>query len=209
MSKNDWRELGLTVTRIGLPALGAFFTTGPVGAAAAAVNAAAEVFGTHPDHPDALARAIEADPSAALKLYDLELQAQREQAKAAAEQAIAGRQAEVDALKETNATARAEILSDDWMVRRARPFFIWVMGVSWGYQMIGLTSIGLMAIWKHPEQTAPILTAMGTLIGALTAVWAVALTMVGVYFKQRSNDKARQVGLPPTGMFDLFRKQGD
>ena len=64
----DWRALGKQITRAA-PALGGALG-GPAGAAVGGLIAHA--FGTEPE-PDAIARAIAADPEAAVKLREIEL----------------------------------------------------------------------------------------------------------------------------------------
>lgn len=89
-------------------------------------------------------------------------------------------------LKATNETMRTEIQSGDWFVRRARPSFIWTMSVTWGIQMLAIS----WAIIANPDQAGPLITACA----GLTSMWAVALAVIGVYFKARSDDKKTAAG---------------
>jgi len=209
MNAQKWKDLGMTVARIGLPTLGGMMAGGPIGAAGAAIAAAANELGIpaeQADDPDVISQAIQADPQSALKLYELNADLESQRIKAAAETAVAEYQEAAKQQAATNETMRAEIVSEDPFVRRARPFFIWIMGLSWGYQMTALVTIGGFAVYKHPVDAGAIITAIGGLAGALTTMWGVALAVVGVYFKQRSNDKARAVGLPPAGLLDFLKK---
>lgn len=84
-------------------------------------------------------------------------------------------------LQAVNETMRAEVGSADIWVRRARPVFIYIMGLTWFLQM---GAISVVMVWK-PEQAAMLIKS----IGELTMMWSIALGVVGVYIKVRSDDK--------------------
>lgn len=102
--------------------------------------------------------------------------------------------AETARLEAVNQTMRAEIQSGDPFVRRARPGFIWAMSVSWFLQM-GAISIAMVAT---PQHTGALITAAT----GLTGMWAVALAVIGVYFKARSDDKKLAAGEPAPSMLE-------
>jgi protein-disulfide isomerase-like protein with CxxC motif len=99
---------------------------------------------------------------------------------------IAQLDAETRQLETVNATMRAEYASNDIYVRRARPTFLYVMAATWAVQAVGL----LVAIIAQPELAAKIINAAAD----LTTMWGIALTVVGVAVKARSDDKARAQG---------------
>jgi hypothetical protein len=99
---------------------------------------------------------------------------------------IAQMEADTRALEATNATMRAEYASNDPYVRRARPTFLYMMAITWAVQALGL----FYAVVFKPDMAASIINAAA----ALTGMWTVALTVVGVAVKSRSDDKARALG---------------
>lgn len=84
-------------------------------------------------------------------------------------------------LTEINQSLRAEIESSDKYVRRMRPTFGYLMAFTWGCQMFALAYI---MIFKT-EKAAFILEGMA----ALSTIWAVGLSVLGVYIFKRSEDK--------------------
>jgi len=82
---------------------------------------------------------------------------------------------------EINESLRAEIASDDKYVRRMRPTFGYLMAATWGTQMFGLAYV----IVFKTAQAAIILQGMA----ALSTIWAVGLSVLGIYVYKRSEDK--------------------
>jgi len=111
------------------------------------------------------------------------------------------------ALREVNATMRAEAQSDDAFTRRWRPFFGYVTAVTWGLQA---TAIAFAIVWATltPEQSAAIFAGLSALMGAMTVMWGIALSVLGVNAVQRSRDKAVAAGLSPPSMVEALFKRG-
>lgn len=84
-------------------------------------------------------------------------------------------------LSQVNESLRAEISSDDKYIRRMRPTFGYLMAGTWAAQMFGLAYI----IVFQTEKAALILEGMS----ALSTIWAVGLSVLGVYVYKRSEDK--------------------
>lgn len=84
-------------------------------------------------------------------------------------------------LAEINQSLRAEIASEDKYVRRMRPTFGYLMALTWGAQMFGLAYV---VVFKT-ESAAFVLEGMA----ALSTVWAVGLSVLGIYVYKRSEDK--------------------
>lgn len=84
-------------------------------------------------------------------------------------------------LSEINQSLRAEITSDDKYVRRMRPTFGYLMAGTWAAQMFG---IAYVVIFKT-EAAAYILEGMAS----LSTIWAVGLSVLGIYVYKRSEDK--------------------
>lgn len=84
-------------------------------------------------------------------------------------------------LSEINQSLRAEIASDDKYVRRMRPTFGYLMAFTWAAQMFGLAYV----IVFQTEKAAYILESMAR----LSTIWAVGLSVLGIYVYKRSEDK--------------------
>ena len=174
------------------PILGGLLAGGPVGGGLAAIKVLASEFGVAPEE-DAILAAIKADPEAAVKIKQLELDN-----KAALQRMVL--ENETTRLVETQKTMREEIKSEDSFVRRARPSLLW--SVSGSVILEILTGAGV--IFFAPEK-------MDDFVNLCTAIaipQGVAAAMCGVYMKQRSNDKAVASGvMPGPGMLaGLFSK---
>lgn len=89
---------------------------------------------------------------------------------------------------ETNATYRAEIGSDDKYVRRMRPTFGYFMAVTWAAQMLALAYV----IVFQTDKAGFVLQAMSN----LSAIWAMGLSVLGIYVYKRSEEKKAQAGDP-------------
>lgn len=113
---------------------------------------------------------------------------------------IAEYEAETRRLETVNATMRAEAASNDPYVRRWRPTLGYVVSLSWGAQMSGLT----YAIVALPDSAPAILGAMGS----LTAIWGVALSILGISVAKRSQDKQVAAGQAiPRGLFQSLTER--
>ena len=135
--------------------------------------------------PDEVVAALKASPELLAKFQEM-----------ANALAIAELQEETKRLAEVNATMRAESVSGDAYVRRARPTFLYAMAFTWAAQTIGL----MVALAWKPDYGVQLL---GQAAG-LTTMWSVALGVVGVYVKTRSDDKKTAAGKPaPTTLESL------
>ena len=85
------------------------------------------------------------------------------------------------AFEQINQSLRAEIISEDRFVRRMRPTFGYLMAVTWAAQMLGVAYIIIFDTARAGEVMAA--------MGSLSAIWAVGLSVLGVYVYKRSEDK--------------------
>ena len=92
-------------------------------------------------------------------------------------------------IAEVNASIRAEIASQDKYVRRMRPTFGYIMALTWAAQMLGVAYVLIF----NTDRAGYILNAMSS----LSAIWAVGLSVLGIYVYKRSEDKKIQ-NLPET-----------
>ena len=84
-------------------------------------------------------------------------------------------------LAEINTSLRAEILSQDIYVRRMRPTFGYLMAITWTAQMLAVAYIMVF----ETSQASLIIDA----IESLSGIWAVGLSVLGIYVYKRSEDK--------------------
>jgi hypothetical protein len=84
-------------------------------------------------------------------------------------------------VSQVNESLRAEVASNDAYVRRMRPTFGYMMAATWGAQMLALAYI----IVTDPGRAGDVLNAMES----LGTIWAVALSVLGIYVYQRSAEK--------------------
>jgi hypothetical protein len=102
-----------------------------------------------------------------------------------------------ETIREVNATIRAESASEDPYVRRMRPTFGYVMAVTWAAQMSAVAWIVVAA----PREAAPVIEALG----ALSLMWSVGLSVLGVYVYKRSADKALGAGQAPESLIERLQ----
>jgi len=84
-------------------------------------------------------------------------------------------------LAEINKTIRSEIISEDKYVRRMRPTFGYLMAITWAAQMLGVAYVLIF----DTGRAGTVIHAMAS----LSAIWAVGLSVLGIYVYKRSEDK--------------------
>jgi Holin of 3TMs, for gene-transfer release len=90
-------------------------------------------------------------------------------------------EAQAKILESVNASLRVEVASNDPYVRRMRPTFGYMMAVTWGAQMMAIAYV----IITSPQDAGAVMNGMAS----LGTIWAVALSVLGIYVYQRSNEK--------------------
>ena len=88
-------------------------------------------------------------------------------------------------LSEVNQSLRAEIASQDTYVRRMRPTFGYIMAGTWAAQMFGIAYVMIF----DTAHAGALIHAMS----ALSAIWGVGLSVLGVYVYKRSEEKKNQL----------------
>jgi hypothetical protein len=99
-----------------------------------------------------------------------------------------------ESISQVNQSLRAEIASEDKYVRRMRPTFGYMMALTWAAQMLGIAYI----IVFQTDRAGEVVGAMAS----LSAIWAVGLSVLGIYVYKRSEDKK----LPETILWNGPRK---
>ena len=96
---------------------------------------------------------------------------------------------------------RVEYGSSDPYVRRWRPTWGYVSAAAWAIEALAIVAAligGTVAALIGQATTAQVLLgAMPGIIGAMAALWSIALAVLGVSITQRSKDKALQLGKDP------------
>lgn len=157
---------------------------GPAGGAVGTLIASA--LGTD-DTPEAVASAIQADPEALVKLKALEREHERELKRMVIE-------AETARLAEINKTMRAEASAQDGYVRRWRPTFGYMVAITWLVQSVAIA----WAMVGAPENAADLINA----VTALTPMWGIALSILGINITARSRDKRASAGQDGRSLLD-------
>jgi len=103
-----------------------------------------------------------------------------------------------ETIREVNASLRAEAASEDRYVRRMRPTFGYVMAATWAAQMGAVAWV----VVASPQDAAAVIEALG----ALSVVWSVGLSVLGVYVFKRSADKALAAGHAPVPLIDRLQR---
>lgn len=177
----NWDDVKGVVAKAA-PLLGS--ALGPAGGAVGTLIASA--LGTD-DTPEAVASAIQADPEALVKLKALEREHQRELKQMVLE-------AETARLAEINKTMRAEASAQDGFVRRWRPTFGYMVAITWLLQSVAIA----WAMVGAPENAADLINA----VTALTPMWGIALSILGINITARSRDKRASAGQDGRSLLD-------
>lgn len=113
---------------------------------------------------------------------------------------IAELEADTKRLETVNATMRAEYASQDKYVSRWRPTLGYVVSATWFLQMLALSIVIVIA----PAEAPAIIGAMA----GLSAMWGIALSILGISVSKRSQDKQIAAGQQPaTGIMGALAKR--
>lgn len=88
-------------------------------------------------------------------------------------------------LQAINETIRVELTSDDKFVRRMRPYVGYIIGTTFGLQMMAVT----YAIIFEPALAPNIISALA----ALSTMWGIGLSVIGVYVWRRTDEKKASI----------------
>ena len=175
----EWSDVAETVGKVA-PTLGGMFA-GPAGAGAGALLARA--LGVE-ETPEAVSKAVQADPQAALKVREVE---------AGLEKAYLN--ASVERQRMVNKTMQAEAKQEGWFRYGWRPAMGWVFTLSLG------SMVGVMAVAVARDHT---LVTNSEFTGMLVWLFATMGGTLGLYIKKRSDDKG---GGAAPGFIDRMLKR--
>lgn len=102
---------------------------------------------------------------------------------------VARYEAETKQLESINATMRAEYASKQWFIAGWRPFFGYIVAVSWLLLMVALGYV----IFAAPDKAPAVISAMAS----LSFMWSIALAVLGISVRERSKDKQVAAGHDP------------
>ncbi|MBL1321546.1 MAG: hypothetical protein COA63_010875 [Methylophaga sp.] len=102
---------------------------------------------------------------------------------------IAKMQAQTQQLIAINTTMQAEAKSNDKYVRRWRPTFGYIIGLTW---LIQMAALGVVMV-NTPTDAPAVINSMAS----LSFMWGIALSVLGINVSKRSQDKALAAGHPP------------
>lgn len=197
----NWSKVGQTVGKA-LPVVGTLLA-GPQGAAIGGL--VSQWLGVE-NTPEAVDQALQSDPAAIERLRTKALENE------AALNALHFETLQTQ-IKETGATARAEVESSDPYVRRARPGFIYAMKWAWlvqvGTSMAAALVVILADAFSDKVDAAKVLEALAGLQGDMAVAWGFALSVIGMYNVKRSHDKQVLAGQQPTGLLQSFLNRGN
>lgn len=163
---------------------------GPVGAGIGGLVASA--LGVE-NTPEAIEQELKNNPDALLSLKKLELENEVELKKLAFQHAQLESEERKLSVVQQNATMQAELASNDPWVRRWRPTFGYAVCLAWSLLFFGLA----YSMVFHPEQAADLVNS----IVALTPLFGIALSVLGISIHKRSVDKQVSAGKLPVGVF--------
>lgn len=84
-------------------------------------------------------------------------------------------------VEQVNQSLRTEIASNDAYVRRMRPTFGYLMAFTWAAQMFAIAYVIVFDTGRAGEVMAA--------MASLSAIWAVGLSVMGIYIYKRSGEK--------------------
>lgn len=102
---------------------------------------------------------------------------------------IAKMQSQTQQLMAINTTMQAEAKSNDKYVRRWRPTFGYIIGITW---LIQMAALGIVMV-NTPADAPAVINSMAS----LSFMWGIALSVLGINVSKRSQDKALAAGHPP------------
>ncbi|MEI6897873.1 MAG: 3TM-type holin [Psychromonas sp.] len=168
---------------------------GPIGASVGGLVASA--LGVE-NTPAAIEQALRNNPDALIKLKQLEFDNQAQLRDLAFKHASLESDERKSNLQQLHVTMQTELASNDAYVRRWRPTFGYAMCLAWCLLFFGLA----FAMVVYPENAADIVNS----IVALTPLFGIALSVLGISIHKRSLDKQTQAGITPVGVIKGLKK---
>ena len=150
---------------------------------------------TGQDDSEAAVKVLEADPALLVQYKEALL-----------DHALAMRQEDNRQLDIVNQTMRAELASKDPYNSRWRATFGYCVAYSWFFMFLAVVISTVYSVFGEPARSGEIIKAMGEMLASTAVLWSVALAVLGVTIKKRSDDKLTAAGLETKGLLDMFKK---
>ncbi len=190
----DWSDLGKSIAKMA-PILGS--ALGPGGTVIGGLISSA--FGGVADDPEELSKLIAADPQAAVKLREIELNNKTELERLAIQGKANELANETSRIESVNATMRQEAVSGDVWQRRWRPFWGYISGVAFFMQILAIIYVMI----ANPATAAAIIAS----IASLQVFWSVPLAVLGISAYQRGREKRTALGEQAIPLLNMFNKK--
>ena len=167
---------------------------GPIGTAVGGlVSSALGVENT----PKAIEQELAVNPKAVLKLKQLEADHEVELKRLAFEHAKLESEERQLAITQQHATMQAELASNDPYVRRWRPTWGYSMCAAWVLLFLSLAVVMMF----YPEHAASVVNS----VVAMTPLFGIGLTVLGINIHKRSQDKQVSMGSTPLGTINTLK----
>lgn len=148
--------------------------------------------------PEAIEQELKTNPDALIKLKQLESDERIQLKELAFKYANLESEERKLSVIQQHATMQTELASNDPWVRRWRPTFGYAVCLAWCLLFFGLA----YAMVLHPEEAANLVTA----VVALTPLFGIALSILGISIHKRSVDKQISAGVTPVGIVAGIKK---
>lgn len=142
--------------------------------------------------PEAIEQELKNNPDALIKLKQLESDERIQLKELAFKHANIESEERKLSVVQQHATMQAEIASNDPWVRRWRPTFGYSVCLAWSLLFFGLAFTMIF----NPKEAADLVNS----IVALTPLFGIALSVLGISIHKRSVDKQVSAGKVPVGM---------
>lgn len=174
---------------------------GPAGPIA--IKLIADKFGSS-EEPDEIAKAIAADPEAALKLREIETSKEVEIERLHVQDRISEREATSADISTVNTTMRAELQTTGWWRSCWRPFWGFVSAIAFFLTVIGILALGGMAMYfDKPE----FIEMIPDLVSQLFRLFMIAGAICGVTSLGRTREKIAAAGKTPTSLLGALAQR--
>ncbi|MBF0448706.1 MAG: hypothetical protein HQL67_10940 [Magnetococcales bacterium] len=185
-----WGDLGQLAAK-SAPLLGTMLG-GPGGAALGSIIAAK--FGGDPSKPDELLKLVQADPEAAIKLKQIEMDHKVSLEKLAVQAANNQLVADTAQMSAANVTMQVEAKSEDKWTRRWRPYWGFISGTAFLIVVVLCCALAYKAvIGGKPEA----LSMIPQLVAAFSTLFSIPLVILGVASHHRGKMQRAQAGEQP------------
>jgi hypothetical protein len=148
--------------------------------------------------PEAIEQELKNNPDALVKLKQLESDERIKLKELSFKHADIESEERKLSIVQQHATMQAELASNDPWVRRWRPTFGYAVCLAWCLLFFGLA----YAMVFHPKDAADLVSA----VVALTPLFGIALSILGISIHKRSVDKQVSAGLAPVGIVAGIKK---